>query len=330
MSYNAAFHSILVPVDGSPLAEAALPIAFAIAKRAGGTVELAMVYAETFPPQPIALAQQYLDDLTSRMRQRMGDSVSSVLLEGPVAPTLVKHTEKRGSDIVVMTTHGRGGLERAWMGSVADQLIRTIDIPLIIVRPREDGSVPEFAPGEILVALDGSTLAERALRPAAALARLWDAEMSLLQIIQPLPQGGEPALPLPAGYVAELTRISREVASEYLSVHAEHLRRSGIRASSLAMAGTAGVAQTLIEVASPTRIGLLALATHGRGGLRRIVLGSVTDKVVRGAQVPVLVTPAVRPPRSKQESPAVNGERLAQVIAPAFGSQFAVASDSIF
>jgi nucleotide-binding universal stress UspA family protein len=312
MSYNAAFHSILVPVDGSPLAEAALPIAFAIAKRAGGTVELAMVYAETFPPQPIALAQQYLDDLTSRVRQRMGDSVSSVLLEGPVAPTLVKHTEKRGSDIVVMTTHGRGGLERAWMGSVADQLIRTIDIPLIIVRPREDGSVPEFAPGEILVALDGSTLAERALRPAAALARLWDAEMSLLQIIQPLPQGGEPALPLPAGYVAELTRISREVASEYLSVHAEHLRRSGI------------------EVASPTRIGLLALATHGRGGLRRIVLGSVTDKVVRGAQVPVLVTPAVRPPRSKQESPAVNGERLAQVIAPAFGSQFAVASDSIF
>jgi nucleotide-binding universal stress UspA family protein len=325
VSDNAAFRSILVPVDGSPLAEAAIPTALAIAERARSKLQLVMVYADSFPPQPIAPAKQYLEDLARCVRQQLGDSVSAVLLEGPVGSSLVKHACKTGPDLVVMTTHGRGGLERAWLGSVADQLIRTAGIPMLIVRPRDDGTVPVFEPSEILVPLDGSPLAERALRPAVALARLWDAEVSLLQIIQPLPPDGEPAWPLPAGYDTELTRISCESASEYLSVQAEHLRRTGIRASGVAMTGTAGVAQTLVEVATPTRVGLLAMATHGRGGLRRIVLGSVTDKVVRGAQVPVLVIPAVRAPRHKQERRAANGEELAQ----AAGRSSALSSSSL-
>src|ERR671911_762544 len=180
----------------------------------------------------------------------------------------------------------------ALLGSVTDQLIRTTEIPVLVVRPSEDVSTkPGTEQKEILVALDGSPLAEAALGPAIALAQLWDAQVSLVQVVPPIMLGSAPHLTFPSGYSDQVTAIRRDSAQDYIRDMAERVRESGVRASGVAVVGAA-VPETLIELGAPDRVGLMAVATHGLGGLRRGVLGSVADKLVRGAQVPVLV---VRP-----------------------------------
>jgi nucleotide-binding universal stress UspA family protein len=138
-------------------------------------------------------------------------------------------------------------------------------------------------------------LAEAVLEPVTTLARLWDAEVSLVQVVRPIILTTDPALPFPTEYSDEETRMRREQAQDYVRDIAEHLRESGVRASGVAVIG-GSVAHTLLDLARPGRVSVVAVATHGLGGLRRLVLGSVTDKLVRGADVPVLV---VRPTGSR-------------------------------
>jgi nucleotide-binding universal stress UspA family protein len=206
----------------------------------------------------------------------------------------VKHARKIGADLVVMTTHGRGGLRRAWLGSVTEKLVRTLHIPLLVVRPREDGSLPSTDLRNVLVPVDGSPLAETAVEPAAALAHLWDAEMSLLQIVYPVVLAADPVLSFMGGYDDELTGIRRETADDYLRDVTDGLRARGVKASGVAIVGIASVADTLLQLSEPQHVSLVVMATHGRGGFRRLMIGSVTDKLIRGAQVPVLVVPPVR------------------------------------
>jgi nucleotide-binding universal stress UspA family protein len=206
-----------------------------------------------------------------------------------------------------MTTHGRGGLERAWLGSVADELIRTADVPVLVVRPREDDAFPAFDMREILVPLDGSALAETALGPASVLAKLFDAEVSLVQMVHPVLFSSDPVFPFAGGYDEELTGRQREAATDYMQDVSESLRAHGVRASGIAFVGPRSLAQSLIDLANPARVSLVAIATHGRGGLRRLVLGSVTDKIVRGAQVPVLVVPARCTAREEQKNATMEG-----------------------
>jgi nucleotide-binding universal stress UspA family protein len=295
--------SILVPLDGSLLAEQAIPIALAIAERARSKVKLVLVHQPLLLMEPgpaytkIELAMQkadreYLRSVAGRLRERLGRALSTAVLHGPVALTLARHIHELGTDLVVMTTHGRGGLRRAWLGSVTDQLIRTSEVPILVVRPKETDAAESFAGlTEILVPLDGSPLAEAALEPALTLARLWDAEISLVQVVRPVMLTSEPHLTFPSGYSEQATAICRESAKDYIRDVAERVRESGVKSSGVGVIGAA-VPETLIDLAAPERVSLLAVATHGRGGLKRLVLGSVADKLVRGSNVPVLV---VRP-----------------------------------
>lgn len=292
-----SFRSIMVPVDGSPLAEAAIPYAVAIAERTHSKVRFVLVHPQQYPPLLIEPANVYLRGLTQRFREQLGCSLTSIILTGPVAPSLVQHAQEIGADLVVMTTHGLGGLHRAWLGSVADQLIRTIEIPLIVVRPRADGSLPPLNLREVLVPLDGSLLAEVALQPAAALAKLWDAEISLLHVVPPVVITADLALPSAVWHDDQLTGSRREQAQDYIQDVIERMRTTGAKVSGVAVVGSTPIAQTLLQFANPARVGLIAMATHGRGGLRRLVLGSATDKMVRSAEVPVLVVPHSRAAR---------------------------------
>jgi nucleotide-binding universal stress UspA family protein len=303
----ARIRSILVPLDGSVLAEQAIPMAESIAERAGSKVKLVLVHqplllmepGPAFAKMELAMRKadrEYLRSVVSRLRGRLGRALTSAVLQGPVAPTLARYGRELGTDLLVMTTHGRGGIRRAWLGSVADQLIRTSEVPILVVRPTEAGLGGSFpAPSNVLVPLDGSGLAEAVLGPAAVLARLWDAEISLVQVVRPVVPTSDPPLPFPVGYSDQVTRMRREAAQDYVRDVAERLRGSGVKASGEAVLG-GGVAETLLELARPERVHLLAIATHGLGGLRRLVLGSVADKLVRGAEVPVLV---VRPRRQR-------------------------------
>ena len=298
------FQSILVPLDGSPLAEQALPIALAIAERARCKLKLVFIHEPLMLMEPgpaytkVELAMQkadreYLKSVTGRLRERLGRSVSSAVLRRmPVAQTLTTYIRELGADLVVMTTHGRGGIRRAWLGSITDQLIRMAEVPIIVVRPSEATPAESSVRlTEILVPLDGSPLAEAALEPAMTLARLWDAEISLVQVVRPVMLTSEPHLTFPSGYSEQATAICRESAKDYIRDVAERVRDSGVKATGVAVIGAA-VPETLIDLAAPERVSMLAVATHGRGGLKRLGLGSVADKLVRGSNVPVLV---VRP-----------------------------------
>jgi nucleotide-binding universal stress UspA family protein len=307
MSGNSQIHSILVPLDGSDLAEQAIPTAVALAERAGSKLKLLLVReplpmledGATYTELELAMEKadrDYLHSVAGRLRERLGPALSCAVVKGPVTKTLARYTRELRTDLVVMTTHGRGGIRRAWLGSVADELIRTSEVPILIVRPNEAELTPAFAPPtEILVPLDGSPLAEAVLEPVAALARLWDAEVSLVQIVQPIMLTSDPLLPFPTGYSDDETRIRREVAEDYIRDVAERLRASGVKASGVAVIG-GGAAHTILDLARPEHVSIVAVATHGLGGLRRLVLGSVADKLVRGADVPVLV---VRPTGSR-------------------------------
>ena len=304
--------SVLVPLDGSPFAERALPLAVALARRSGGSMRLALVHQVPPPPatgeavrvytrieRAVRQAElEYLRRLATEASRDVGRPVRSVILDGAVAAGLQEYAHDSGADLVVMTTHGRGPVQRAWLGSVADRLVRTLDIPVLLVPAPgpADGSgggpvAREPSLGRVLVPLDGSPRAEAVLETASAVARLFDAELHLVQVVPPVALAVGPMMAASGELDMELTGIRKATAQDYLDDVADRLRTQGVRATATAVLGGA-VAATLLDLARPGETDLMAIATHGRGGVPRLVLGSVADKLVRAAETPVLV---VRP-----------------------------------
>jgi nucleotide-binding universal stress UspA family protein len=302
------FHSILVPLDGSPFAEQALPLALAIGRAARIKVRLVLVHQAAAPTISVEAARffssmgraarrserRYLRELAGQFRKPGGPRVFSALLAGPVTDTLTHYVRDSRADLVVMTTHGRGPLQRVWLGSVADHLIRNLSVPVLLVRPQE-GSVSHPPPtiGRIMVPLDGSPRAEAALAPAGALARLLSAELVLLQVVLPPIGDISPMGPRSMGYHEKVITLLRGQAEDYLQALTTRLGQEGVRATAVAVLGP-GVAGTVLEVARREGVGLVAVATRGQGGIRRLALGSVADKVVRAAEMPVLVIRPVK------------------------------------
>ncbi|HEY8259329.1 MAG TPA: universal stress protein [Gemmatimonadales bacterium] len=326
MPRSTIFQSILVPLDGSPLAEQAVPLAAGLARRAGSKLRLALVHQRLAAAHNDAAAatslelaarkseHAYLHGFADTLRAGGTEVASVVTLSGLTGPSLAAHVQDLGIDLVVMATHGRGGLQRAWLGSVADYLVRSLDVPVLLVRPGEKGApgLAEPGKGQILVPLDGSPLAEQVLEPATELAKTLDAEMVLLQVVQPVLMGEGMMPTAPSAYDQELTELSREVAQDYVRDVAERLREQGLRASGVAVIGWS-VAGSILSAARPGQAAVVALATHGRAGLRRLALGSVADKLVRGADVPVLVyrPSKVTQSKPKPSSPRSSDRRLA-------------------
>jgi nucleotide-binding universal stress UspA family protein len=304
------YRSILVSLDGSSLSEQALPLAVAIAERAKASLRLVLV--SQLPVVPLSPAGRplyaslerearqsetaYLKAFGDQLKQRSSSlAITSAILAGPVADTLREHIRERGIDLVVMTSRGQGGLRRLWLGSVADALVRGSAVPVLLVRPEEHPSPRPVLENlsRILVPVDGSALSEAILDPARELAALAGAELMLVQVVQPLasPLEGHGAAPL--RFDVELTTLRRKEAADYLSHLAERCAAAGVRTAHAATLGT-NVADAILGLAESATIGCVAMATHGRGGVKRLALGSVADKVVRTAHCPILV---YRPPR---------------------------------
>jgi nucleotide-binding universal stress UspA family protein len=293
-------------VDGSPLAEQAIPLVLEIARVARSKVRLIFVHqsvstfyegsAELYVSIDLAARKAergYLRQLVAQLRERSGLQISAVTLDGPTEAALVRYVQDIGADLVAMTTHGQGGVRGAWLGSVADRLVRRLDVPVMMTRAREEAGQLPAPPKirEILVPLDGSTLAEAALAPAAALAGLFEAELVLAQIVPPLTAGSLLPVTFAAGYDAEAVRLQRKEAQDYLEGLATDLHEQGTRVRTTVVVGH-NVGEALISLAHPERIDLIAIATHGRSGVQRLILGSVADKLIRAAGPSVLV---VRP-----------------------------------
>ncbi len=309
MRVPGTFRSIVVPLDASPFAEQALPAAAAIARAARAKLRLVLVHQLPPPPRDrdtaklyvsVELAvrrsqRDYLRAAAARLRESHGVQVTTLVLEGPVGPTLVDWIDDTDADLVVMTTHGRGAVGRAMHGSVADQLVRALSVPVLLVRPDAEPVATDlpWTAREIVVGLDGSRLAEAALTPSAAFARSLSVPLTLVQVIPPLATATDPPLPFPMGYDERITEVRRREALDYLENAAERLRGESITVAAVAVVN-ASPAGTLLDLGRPERGTLLAVATRGRGRVKRLMLGSVADKLVREAAVPVLVVPPAR------------------------------------
>ncbi|HEX5003946.1 MAG TPA: universal stress protein [Gemmatimonadales bacterium] len=299
------FKSIMVPLDGSAFAEQALPWAACISRASGAHLELVRVFdpipAWTVAAEGAVVATQadpalrdaeaqYLANCAARLQEGGFERVTHQLLQGEIAEAIASHAEDNAFGLVVLATHGRGALSRLWLGSVSDALVRRLTVPVLLIRPIEGGAIPRAEQfGRILVALDGSPEAESALAPALALGDPGRSELVLLRVVPPVPIAGDAgmtvALPMDDG----LTRTLTDQAEGYLAGVAQRLRGRNVTIDTRVVVEP-GVAQAALRVAAEEGAELIALATHGARGLRRMVLGSVADKVLRGADRPVLLT----------------------------------------
>jgi nucleotide-binding universal stress UspA family protein len=299
-------NSVLVPVDGSNFAEHALPYALGIARRTGATLHLALVHVpveSVSPHYPLADAMEahdeeqrdsdtaYMEELAKRL-EPAGVEIRPALLRGRVAGALERYIVEEELGLVVMTTHGRGGLQRAWLGSTADSLIRHSMIPILLVRPaaetREIGSGSDVEIRRALVALDGSETAEIALRDALELGITREAELMLLHVLQPPVAAASPYLP----HTIQLTHDEMEARQAFMQRYLDRLCEQNWlkdRATRTRAVVDYHPAPAIIEISEQVEADLIVLGTHGRGGLRRMILGSVADKVIRGTHRPVLV-----------------------------------------
>jgi nucleotide-binding universal stress UspA family protein len=299
------FSSILVPLDGSPFSEHALPLAMSLARRAEAPLRLVQVhvplllmsneaviiYDDDLEQKIRARKQSYLEEVTRRVATSSTVSVTSQLAEGAAAETLNEVIQSAGVDLAVMTTHGRGPLSRFWLGSVTDQLVRRASIPVLLVPP-ETGDVDlrlKFSLCHVLIPLDGSALAEGILGPAIAAGKLLDADYTLLRVIEPVFHMSNDAFSSTLNVVDERRwQQERDDAQTYLNRIADRLHSQNLRVSTHVVTHHHPATAILEEARSQGNC-LIAIQTHGRSGLARLLLGSVADKVIRAATSPVLV-----------------------------------------
>jgi nucleotide-binding universal stress UspA family protein len=316
---------IVVPLDGSTLSEAALPFAALLARASRGTIHLARVHVPlvtsidvgyTLPDFEEEIRQGEHDYLASAARRLATDAqvpAGVQLLEGPIGPAIRSHVEHVGATLVVVSTHGRTGLTRMWLGSTTDWFVRFLPVPVMVVRPRDEATalVPSFA--HVLIALDGSARSEAIIPDAVQIGRLHGARYTLLQvvptIVRELAPYAAPTFP-PVRDEDRMVELMRR-AKDSLERIADGLRREStdldVRTEVVA---SDRVAEAILERAQAGNAGVIALSSHGRGA-SRLLVGSVADKVLRGFSGAMLILgpAAVREPRpgermSEQETAA--------------------------
>ncbi len=305
------YRRILVPLDGSRFGEHALPHALGLASRWEAALEIVSVALAQGPAQPQpgvvgdesreraeAAARGYLERVEGRVREAgfEGELECTVMSSGNVASSLVRRLLEVQGDFVVMTTHGRGPIQRAWLGSTADAFIRASPVPVLLLRPEEEagedaGSEAKLRPvlrpfSRVLVPLDGSRSAERLMELCEPLAGE-DSVLLLLRAVPAFTAGGGPYLPHVVRDEQEQERF-QESARGYLDgLVAERDREAGAVETRVLTAVEPATA--ILRTISEEAVDLVAMSTEGRGGVARLLLGSVADKVVRGSPVPVLL-----------------------------------------
>jgi nucleotide-binding universal stress UspA family protein len=295
---------LLVPLDGSALAENAVPVALAIARRFESEVHLASVVSD-LPPVPLAAgdgelitrwfeaeekrAEDYLQKVVEGVPTASTGGIHRHVRSGPVGRTLQAIADEIEGSLVVMTTHGRGAWQRAWLGSVADGMVRQGRSPVLLLRERDAGPLTATGtPRRVVVPLDGSQAAETAL---AAVDPLLDPGKTVIDLVLVLQE----PMPMATSYlphaVAEggLMEARKEKSRAYLEGVRDRLVGAGhVVEIRVLTAGDAG--HGILNYLERSGGDLVALATRGRGGAARLVLGSVADKVIRTSPVPVLVS----------------------------------------
>jgi nucleotide-binding universal stress UspA family protein len=286
--------NILLPLDGSPLAEIALPYASALARRAGASIVLVQAVQVHTPPgvdqtdaelEVMGRAQTYLQMIEARLEAE-GVRSSAHVYYDEAAHAILDAAERQAADLIVMSTHGRTGIGRMLYGSVADMVLRHASVPVFLVPANASAKVAlDEPPNTLLVPLDGSELAEEALPSAELLPLGVDTKITLLRVVEP------PVYPLYGdGYTYIPYDEDAEVADarQYVDEQAAKLQAAGRQAEGRVAVGQPSV--VIAATARELRPDLIVMATHGHGGLSRLILGSVATSTLRQAALPILLT----------------------------------------
>jgi nucleotide-binding universal stress UspA family protein len=291
---------LLIPLDGSKTAEAALPYGRTLARTLKIPVELLSIvditvlatqvfrgsgYFEPIIAETVRSSEEYLNRIAKTFP---ADNVSCTVETGKAEDVII---EKAGSDatLTAMATHGRSGIDRLIMGSVAEKVLRSAINPLILIRASEEADSEGLAVlKSVIVPLDGSELAETVLSPVVQLANALKLEVILLRAYQ-IPMNTYAGME--DSYPIDYEKISvalKEEAQSYLERKVAELKRNGIEKLSFVISEGSGAGE-IVALGRRTPDNLIAMCTHGRSGIKRWVLGSVTEKVVRLSEDPVLI-----------------------------------------
>jgi nucleotide-binding universal stress UspA family protein len=300
------FLRIFVPLDGSSRAERALDLAAVLAqKKTTPAHESLLILFQALDlsswldtddraderARATEAATRYLEGQAERLRSK-GITVETVVRLGNPAETILEQTMARRVELIVMSTHGRSGLARWALGSVAERVARSAAVPVLLLPDVADNPLiaPEAQPAEtplhILVPLDGSAKAEAALPAAVEMARLLCAEVRLLYVF--IPKFEESSLEeTHRNWDAGRRRVQQ--VDRYLMRQAEAVHQTGVKAHRSYGYGMPGA--KIIDTARGQGVSLIVMTTQGRGGLVRWRLGSVAEEVLHYGRLPVLLVP---------------------------------------
>ena len=267
---NRPIEKIMIPLDGSPEGAVAVDAVEPLLEAHRPQVLLLGVMDHEAYNQKL---RDHLDLRCAALRTR-GLKVFVAIREGRrPAAEILEFARERDVDLIAMSTHGRGGLARVFLGSVTEEVLRHAPAPLLVCRPGE--TLGDW--NRILVALDGSERAEEILPEAAQIALARKAELELLRVAIPI---------VTSGGVGEVPLVfPAEDPMPYLEKIAGDLKAQGVRARPVALEGRAAV--EILNYARESRAGLLCMTTHGRTGAARVFLGSIAEEVLRHAPCPV-------------------------------------------
>jgi len=305
------YKKMLIPLDRSELAEVVFPHAREIAGRLGLQVVLLHV-ASREEHDRVSSFKGYLDSKSEALLnqayyvQRSSGKptkdgnvrVTSVLTVGNPPEEILQYVEENSVDLVLMATHGRSGITRWALGSVADKVLRRSSVPVWLVRAaKPESGVSAMWPNmKVLVPLDGSTMAESVLPHVEALSRQRGIEMevTLMRVIEHQPANADRSAEK-AGPGKDARRRKDDTRAEceaYLADIAGKLSSSAVSVRSEVLAGDPS--EQIIEYANKNRSGLVLMATHGRSGVGRWAFGSVADRVLRRSSRPLLLVRVAR------------------------------------
>jgi len=287
------FDSILVPTDGSDHARRAAAHAGALAEAVDATVHLVSAVdldAEAGPFSAGGIGEEYLDELKAEAREDVeattgalaGVDTHTEVVTGRPSEAIVGYADDAGVDLVAMGTHGRTGLRRQVLGSVAERVISHASVPVLAVRaPGEDAATDPGTYEEILVPTGSDGPSETALSYAFDLAQRADARIHAVHAVSPGPGVTSADLAMPSSVLSALTSAGEEATE----VVADRARAAGLAAVTEVRGGRPSKA--LVEYADENGVDCIVMATAGRSGLSRFLLGSTTEAVVRRAPHPV-------------------------------------------
>jgi nucleotide-binding universal stress UspA family protein len=290
--------NVMIPLDGTDLSESSFAVLPMLRTLGFDHVELISVWesvwdeTETIPGRQAgeigeiaqkghSFLQAYLNSKVENLRAQ-GFEVETIVRTGRAAENLIEAASQTHVDLLVLATHGRTGIARWRLGSVADKVVRESPVPTLVIGPNVNVELAPYSLGRLLVPLDGTDQAEATLPLATWIARLTGAELDLVRVISLTPVTTDPSMGI---YPVDLLSAMEDAGNAYLERVSGSLP-ADIKVKTTLLVGSAG--ERILDYLEERPAGLVIMSSHGRAGVLRAALGSVTDRVLHGP-APVLV-----------------------------------------